>query len=346
MGRGGLEKSPFYAATWYEKAAVQGHVSAMGSIGRKYLKGNGVASNLYKGAEWLQKAVDHGDRLSFTDLAECYEKGLGVIKNRQKAIDLYLKAGNLFTASDGLKRLGYVSPEEQKRKEEEEKRKAEEEARRKAEEAAKAEAAWLAYSSTINRSGDALYFGVYPQSKAKPKSIGATDSNGYIDGGDGRYAKVNYDYYRVEPIKWNIVQETEDECLLVADKALDRSTFGHVSESKYEKSVVREFLNGAFLSKAFNEKIRDRIQVTAVDNSAKSGGFTQNYASGGVTNDRIFLLSKEEVSALTAGKQNKRPLLQSPKAYGRKRVKTSTGGRDHPRSIGARRKPSRPWGNF
>ena len=136
-------------------------------------------------------------------------------------------------------------------------------------------------SGEFRRDGNYAYFGLYPQSEGSPKTIGELDENGYFDGGDGyRYAKENGKYYKVEPIKWRILSEEKGKMLLLSEKILDAGA----KESYTEKSVVRNFLNVKFLKKAFSETDRLKILPTEAEN-----------AFGEPTQDKIFLLSKEEL---------------------------------------------------
>ncbi|MCR4713775.1 MAG: DUF6273 domain-containing protein [Treponemataceae bacterium] len=162
---------------------------------------------------------------------------------------------------------------------------------------------------------DARYalFGDWPQSplsygvkidESKSVQVGAFT---YYYGSDGYwYAKVDWDYYKVEPIKWRIVTDNYNgNILLLAESILfsidwyDNSTAdfrtvngNEVYDNNYEHSKVRAYLNGlsypvkksnktsqttndefqgkGFLQTAFSEYIRYYIADTKVDNSPES----------------------------------------------------------------------------
>jgi len=172
--------------------------------------------------------------------------------------------------------------------EEAEKRKAEEEAKRREEEA-------IVEQGGFVRRGNKILFGLYPQSKAVPKSIGQT-VNGYVDGGDGLYEAVGNGYYKVAPIEWNILEEKDGVALLLSEKVLDVGQFdSSPSNNRYEKSGVRNWLNGKFLPKAFSAEAKKRIITTSVDNSAASTCEANNPYAGKNTEDKIFLMSHAEM---------------------------------------------------
>lgn len=73
------------AAMWAKKAADQGHVEAMSTLGRNYVAHLGKTN---EGLVWLLKAARLGDIDASEELAEYYEKGsYGVEKDLMKAAD-------------------------------------------------------------------------------------------------------------------------------------------------------------------------------------------------------------------------------------------------------------------
>ena len=65
-----------------------------------------------------------------------------------------------------------------------------------------------------------VYFGNYPQSKNQ---------------GGG---------YKVEPIKWRVLQNTDGKVFLMADKLLDSQFFDDARHRTWDESNVRAWLNG------------------------------------------------------------------------------------------------------
>ena len=176
-----------------------------------------------------------------------------------------------------------------------------------------------------------IHFGEYPQT-LKVDSVTITsntpDSNGYYLGSDNeRYAKViakpfsstlyfnnkqkiakgtTY-YFKVEPIKWRILQVNGTEYKLVTDLIIDNQKF-HSSTStrtidgktiypnNYEYSSIRKWLNEEFYNKAFTKALQSCINTTFVDNSLASIGNVSNKYICNDTYDKVYLLSYKDVT--------------------------------------------------
>ncbi|CAI3956104.1 TPR repeat (TPR) (PDB:1KLX) [Commensalibacter communis] len=91
-GDNGIEKDPFAAKEWYEKAAQQGNTDAMIGLSNMYQKGNGVPQDYAKSKEILEKAAEQNVAAAQYNLGILYSKGLGVPRNYTKAIEWYQKA--------------------------------------------------------------------------------------------------------------------------------------------------------------------------------------------------------------------------------------------------------------
>ena len=151
------------------------------------------------------------------------------------------------------------------------------------------------------------YFGCYPQTlKAEDVQITSQiDSRGYYIGSDAEYyAKVNDKYYKVEPIKWRILKKNEGKALLLSEFIIDDMQFSTYSNN-YENSSVRHWLNETFYDYSFSSTEKERIILTAVDNSVQSTIPAQSHGTDYDTDnpntcpntyDKVFLLSKYEVS--------------------------------------------------
>ena len=95
------------------------------------------------------------------------------------------------------------------------------------------------------------------------------------------------DNQRKEPIEWIVLDKKDNQALLISKYALDCKPYHSVNtDITWEDSFLRNWCNGYFLETAFKEKERDLIQVTNNENDV-----------GSKTQDKIFLLSKEEVEA-------------------------------------------------
>ncbi len=202
--------------------------------------------------------------------------------------------------------------------------------------------------------GDYVLFGQYPKTlKSDDVEIitSVADSKGYFYGSDGnQYVKVEsanpYDpsytfvdgttivsgetyYFKVERIKWRILQESNGQALLLCEDIIDTHQFYGSKENRavnweivypnnYKYSDVRAWLNGygqenenvngenhlnsGFLQKAFSKKTQRIIKITEVDNSASTTDSSSNtYASDEKTNDKVFSLSFQDVIKTSYG---------------------------------------------
>ena len=154
-----------------------------------------------------------------------------------------------------------------------------------------------------------ITFGYYPQTikKSSVRIISKTpDADGYYKGSDkekyalvkakpyhfalegaqrrfssGELIKDNKEYYfKVEPIKWKVLDVIDDKALIFSDKILDTMVFDPKTNN-YEEASVRKYLNNDFYKKALPEKNRLLVQDVKLDNFKET--------------DKIFLLSGDDV---------------------------------------------------
>ena len=190
---------------------------------------------------------------------------------------------------------------------------------------------------TYRREGDYIYFGEYPQTiKADNVNITSkTDSRGYYLGSDGayyakvvatpyesQYIKEKYKFstgenvqkgvtycFKVEPIKWKILNEKGGVAFVVCDSIIANRRFDNDSNN-YAESEIRAWLNDTFYNKAFSALQQGIIEITEVDNSARSTNPAENakqwddgkneYACAD-TRDKIFLLSEQDATMTAYG---------------------------------------------
>ncbi len=181
------------------------------------------------------------------------------------------------------------------------------------------------------RSGNYIYFGEYPQTiKASDVTVGdVADEDGYYLGSDGeRYAKVVADpnssgykykfsdnssvisgntyYFKVEPIRWRILSESDGNAFILCDSIIANHNYHHTTSSttidgqkvyanNYKYSDIRAWLNDEFYNTAFGALQQALIQTTEVDNSGYSTGYPFNRYACENTSDKVFLLSYREV---------------------------------------------------
>ncbi len=165
----------------------------------------------------------------------------------------------------------------------------------------------------IDTNGDGTYDyrGVY-FTKYRPffTFASSSKSNSY-QGGNGYNTNTIY-WFRYDSVKWDILRTKNEKTLIITNLLVDsqqycaanstKSSFIHNGEmgypNDYALSDIRKWLNDAFYDTVFNELEKSIIFTTAVDNSVSSTGFSNNQYACKDTNDRVFLLSYEEVTSL------------------------------------------------
>ncbi|MBO6134347.1 MAG: hypothetical protein J6O09_01015 [Lachnospiraceae bacterium] len=100
-------------------------------------------------------------------------------------------------------------------------------------------------------------------------------------------------YNIVEPIKWRKLSESGTEALYVADKLLDNVQYHPINESvNWGTSHIRSWLNDinadGFIGKAFTTNQLDNTNGIVLEKTITTGGND--------TNDRVFLLSRNDVT--------------------------------------------------
>lgn len=161
--------------------------------------------------------------------------------------------------------------------------------------------------------GKYIYMGEYPQSQ-KVDSVTVSeipDDNGYYLGSDNeRYVKEGNTYFKVEKIKWRILQEKDGKAFLMSEIVLDLSYFsmdfetyeeyleyyGDANLSSYKHSSLRNFLINDFYNVAFSDKEKEIINLTEVDNSFATLKLDHYLWAGENTLDYVFALSYADVT--------------------------------------------------
>jgi len=147
--------------------------------------------------------------------------------------------------------------------------------------------------------GSKVTFGTYPQSWYIPESDPANPvvGNVYTDA-DGTKFMYMGNSFKIEPIEWRVLASDGGKLLLLSEKILDRQTF-HPTQIKmtWENCGMRVFLNGNFITRAFSAAEQAAIQTTTVETPNNEQERTYG---GSDTNDKIFLLSVEEVNEYAA----------------------------------------------
>lgn len=171
-----------------------------------------------------------------------------------------------------------------------------------------------------------IYYGMYPNT-IKDKNVKITDNQnekGYYLGSDDKYyikvkancyentyrfsngeiIKKNKSYYfKIEPIKWRILKETDEEIFIHSDKIIDTSLFDNITND-YKTSNIRKYLNDGFLNNAFTKEEIERIKDSNINCESALINFEKDetiYTKTDLITDKIFILSETEVLDKTLG---------------------------------------------
>ena len=180
---------------------------------------------------------------------------------------------------------------------------------------------------TLINDGTQVTYGLYPQTNLgnnylyltnELRKLSGPESNGYylyngqyyakrvcyegtqsvFDAGEG--AAAGYEcWFKVEPIKWNVLKVEDGKYLLLSDKLLDTQRYNErydglqdgVYANNYKDSEIRSYLNNDFFDQAFMYGSAN-IQVTNIDNSSNTyPDYDEETYFCDDTQDKVFLLS-------------------------------------------------------
>ena len=141
----------------------------------------------------------------------------------------------------------------------------------------------------------------------------------------GRYEQDNSFFNGPEPIEWLVLDVQDGRALLISKYGLDAKPYNkELTDTTWERSSLRIWLNDYFLNKAFTISERDVILLTDVDNSdsQRYSDWSKkwNAIGGNDTQDYIFLLScREAFQYFNVTKENNENIASriSPTAYAR-----------------------------
>ena len=186
-----------------------------------------------------------------------------------------------------------------------------------------------------------LLFGAFPQDLKFPSVTVSEEPEpcGYYLGSDGAYyakwkANPHSDHYafksgepiekdkvywfKVQPIKWRVLNVTDGVAVLFADEILATCAylFGNYpvlagmerenylmcgEENEYAQSGVRRWIIRDFFLAAFTPEEQEHILTTKVDNSVASTNEKWSRYACEDTEDKVFLLSAAEIVSKTFG---------------------------------------------
>lgn len=140
----------------------------------------------------------------------------------------------------------------------------------------------------------------------------------------GHYEQDGSEADGPEPIRWLVIGAEDGKLFLLSEKGLDMKRFNGSSNGEvWAGSLMRKWLNDTFLNTAFDVGEQDAIRWTEVDDGAAHANAAWNTADrvGGITEDKIFLLSYLEMSTLVSEQDR---LCEPSEAIMRKGAYTET----------------------
>ena len=88
----GVPQNHYEAATWFQKAAKQGDLTAQMQLGFMYFDGEGVPQNYTEAADWFRKVAEQGSAEAQFYLGWMYSNEKGVLQSDSQAVYWYRKA--------------------------------------------------------------------------------------------------------------------------------------------------------------------------------------------------------------------------------------------------------------
>lgn len=143
-------------------------------------------------------------------------------------------------------------------------------------------------SVVLNLEYTYVEFGKYPQTRLAQSDINDDVINADYDGDNNAVLKGDetvlihreksgqeYKYYYIEPVKWRIIDTTDTEVMLWADKVLDAECFSDQERDVYlwTDSGLREWLNSDFYNTAFNGEEKELILDRNYTNHRSAFGY-------------------------------------------------------------------------
>ncbi|MFW5779901.1 MAG: InlB B-repeat-containing protein [Bacillota bacterium] len=166
---------------------------------------------------------------------------------------------------------------------------------------------------------NSFYFGEYPQTVANNEELSQMsaqpNSKGYYTSGEDRFVKLiaspkntlgesgsifeneqeiltgEQYYFKIEPIKWKILQEDEESYFVVADLILDKGDFGQ--NNNWVESDMRNWLNDDFLFEAWDEY--ERLILDTTQNTTYYWEWNGEEQQEQSSQEKVFLLSYDEI---------------------------------------------------
>jgi len=120
----------------------------------------------------------------------------------------------------------------------------------------------------------------------------------------GRYEQDNDSATTSEPIGWTVIHREGNRVLALSDHVLTAMKYHQDSKTTWEKSSIRQWLNGVFLDDAFSPDEKSVLAQRAVP--------PEQTSQGKYTTDYVFVLSRTELEAFLPNPSDR---LASPTPY-------------------------------
>ena len=128
----------------------------------------------------------------------------------------------------------------------------------------------------------------------------------------GRYEQNNKWADGLEDIEWYVITKDGNKILLLSKCALDIMAFSTNQSCTWDKSTLRTWANSNFYTSAFSDQEKQSILTTYVSTPPNPSYGT---SGGSATNDKVFLLSIQEIQSLLTSDQ--RTAYFTPYAFGK-----------------------------
>lgn len=171
-------------------------------------------------------------------------------------------------------------------------------------------------SNILNKKSRSIYFGKYPQSKIKDDvtitSKKSLDGQCFI-GSDGcEYVEKNGEYFKVEPIKWNVIS-TDDGITLCADSILDV----YSSPSYFDVALLDALFTSQSFSGAESYMINGGVNCLDKEDFEKLKPYEKNkeltdYALKKNSNVNYWILRDDYVVGVNKSALRKTDVEESP----------------------------------
>ncbi len=141
-------------------------------------------------------------------------------------------------------------------------------------------------------------------------------------------------YFKVEPIKWRILEKDDDTALVMPTQVLFKSQYKATADEgidirDYENSDVRAYMNKTLINEIFTETERSVILTSWVDNSAEKICATGYKSTWKDTYDKLYLIERSFLSKVSNQTYLKLPVSDYMRATGMPMYTTELNGGDY-----------------